>query len=224
MILYDPTTREEWLSCRSHGIGGSQAAAAIGMNKYQSNVDLWRIKTHRDKPPDLSNNPAVQYGKQAEEHIRAMFSLDHPEYDIDYHEYRMYAKDDEQWLYATLDGELTHKEASERGILEIKTATIQNSSQWEEWTDRIPDSYYIQLLHQMLATGWDFAILRAYIRYYNRDGELNATVRDFRVNRKDVLEDMDMLIDKERRFWQCVINDTQPPMILPMLTPKSITT
>ena len=66
MILYDPTTREEWLSCRSHGIGGSQAAAAIGMNKYQSNVDLWRIKTHRDKPPDLSNNPAVQYGKQSD--------------------------------------------------------------------------------------------------------------------------------------------------------------
>lgn len=223
MLLAEPKNHDEWLECRKKGIGGSQAAAAIGRNKYTSNVDLWRIKTQRDKPPDLSDKPVVQYGKQAEEHIRAIFALDHPEYNIDYHEYRMYANDDNKWLYATLDGELTHKETGELGILEIKTATIQNQMQWQEWTDCIPDSYYIQLLHQMLATGWDFCILRAYIRYYNKDGELNAAVRDFRVDRKDVEEDMAMLLKKEKEFWECVVNDVQPPRILPMLTPQSIT-
>ena len=219
MILYDPQTREEWLSCRSHGIVGSQAAAAIGMNKYQSNVDLWRIKTHRDKPPDLSGKPAVQYGKSAEEHIRAIFALDNPQFDINYHEFRMYANEDNPWLYATLDGELTEKVTGRKGILEIKTATIMNSMQRKEWDNSIPDSYYIQLLHQMLATGWDFCILRAYIRYYSRDGDLNATVKDFRVDRQDVREDMEMLLEKEKEFWQYVVDDVRPPLILPTLTP-----
>lgn len=219
MILYDPQTREEWLSCRSHGIGGSQAGAAIGRNKYMTNVELWEIKTHRKRPPDLSGKPAVKYGKSAEEHIRAIFALDNPQFDIDYHEFRMYANEDNPWLYATLDGELTHRETGEKGVLEIKTATIMNQTQWEEWTDRIPDSYYIQLLHQMLATGWNFAILRAYIRYYSRNGDLNATVKDFRVDRQDVREDMEMLLEKEKEFWQCVLDDKRPPLILPTLTP-----
>lgn len=217
MILYDPTTREEWLRCRMNGIGGSQAGAAIGKNKYMSNVELWEIKTGRKKPDDISDKPAVKYGKNAEEHIRAIFALDNPQYIIDYHEFRMYANDDEQWLYATLDGELTHKETSERGILEIKTATIMNSMQWKEWDNSIPDSYYIQLLHQLLATGWDFAILRAYIRHFNKSNELVATVKDYTIKRKDVEEDMDYLLMKEKEFWRYVVDDKRPPLILPSI-------
>lgn len=217
MILYDPKSREEWLRCRSQGIGGSQAGTAIGKNKYMTNVELWEIKTHRKQPDDLSDKPAVQYGKNAEEHIRAMFSLDYPEYDIDYHEFRMYANNENPWLYATLDGELTGRITKTKGILEIKTATIMNSMQWKEWDNKIPDSYYIQLLHQLLATGWDFAVLRAYIRHYNREGELVATVKDYMIDRVDVEEDMEYLLDKEKEFWQYVIDDKRPPLILPEL-------
>lgn len=217
MILYDPKSREEWLECRSHGIGGSQAGAAIGKNKYMSNVELWEIKTGRKKPDDISDKPAVKYGKNAEEHIRAIFALDYPQYDIDYHEFRMYANDDEQWLYATLDGKLTNKRIGAKGILEIKTATIMNSMQWKEWDNSIPDSYYIQLLHQLIATGWEFAILRAYIRHFNKNNELVATVKDYTIKRKDVEEDMDYLLKKEKEFWQYVIDDKRPPLILPSI-------
>lgn len=217
MILYDPKTREQWLECRSHGIGGSQAGAAIGKNKYMTNVELWEIKTHRKRLPDLSGKFAVEYGKGAEEHIRGIFTLDYPEYDIEYHEFRMYANDDNQWLYATLDGELAEKATGRKGILEIKTATIMNSMQWKEWDNKIPDSYYIQLLHQLLATGWEFAILRAYIRHYNKNNELVATVKDYMIDREDVEEDMDYLLIKEKEFWQYVIDDKRPPLILPEL-------
>lgn len=229
MILYDPKTREQWLECRSHGIGGSEAAAAIGRNKYMSNVDLWRLKTHRDKAPDLSDNPAVQYGKQAEEHLRALFALNHPEFSIEYHEYRMYADDKEHWLYATLDGELTHKETGERGVLEIKTATMQNSMQWDEWSDqKIPQNYYIQLLHQMLATGRSFCKIFADLRYFDKEAESERDhahriiTRTVRISDPGVADDMKMLLEKEREFWDHVLKDVQPPRIIPMFEPKSI--
>ena len=45
MIIADPKNREEWLNARKKGIGGSDAACIIGLNKYKSNVRLWDEKT-----------------------------------------------------------------------------------------------------------------------------------------------------------------------------------
>ena len=208
--------REDWLKARQNqGIGGSEAGAVLGMNKYQTNVDLWELKTGRRQAEDLSNKPAVMYGKNAEEHLRELFKLDYPEYQVDYHEFDMYVNDKHPFIFATLDGELTAPDGS-RGILEIKTTTIQNSNQWDEWDNKIPDSYYVQVLHQMAATGWDFAILKAYIRYHS-DDEIRATVRHYRVDRKDVQEEIDFLIQQEAIFWQMVKDDKRPPLILPTI-------
>ena len=41
--------REEWLKVRKKGIGSSDAAAAIGLNPYKSQLELWMEKTGRDK-------------------------------------------------------------------------------------------------------------------------------------------------------------------------------
>lgn len=208
--------REEWLKARQNqGIGGSEAGCIIGMNKYQSNVDLWELKTGKREAPDLSNNPAVMFGKNAEPLLRELFKLDYPEYDVDYHEFDMHVNNKHHFIFATLDGELTAPDGS-RGILEIKTTTIQNSGQWDEWDNKIPDSYYVQVLHQLAATGWDFAILKAYIRYHS-DNEIRATVRHYRVDRKDVQEEIDFLIQQEAIFWQMVKDDKRPPLILPTI-------
>ena len=48
-------------------------------------------------------------------------------------------------------------------MLEIKTTEIPRSMQREKWQDKIPDNYYIQILHQLLATGWEFAVLLSLI-------------------------------------------------------------
>jgi predicted phage-related endonuclease len=37
--------REGWLKERREGIGGSEAAAILGMNPYMTNVELWEYKT-----------------------------------------------------------------------------------------------------------------------------------------------------------------------------------
>lgn len=207
-------SREEWLKARqAQGIGGSEAGAILGMNKYQTNVDLWELKTGRKEPPDLSDNKAVQFGKFAEPLLRELFKQDYPEYKVEYHEFDLFVNDKYPFIFATLDGELTAPDGS-RGILEIKTTTIQNKMQWEQWDGRVPDSYYVQILHQLAATGWDFAILKAYIRYHV-DGEVRISIRHYRIERSEEQNNIDYLIAAETKFWKQVQNDEKPDLILP---------
>ena len=216
MILYDPEDREEWLRCRCKGLGGSDAGTVLGVNKYKTNVELWREKTGIDKNT-FQGNEATEYGKAAEKHIREMFLLDYPQFSCEYHEYRMHANQLYQFLYATLDGELTERSTGKKGVLEIKTTTIHNPSQWDEWDGRIPQTYYAQVLHQLVATGYEFVILRAYIRYYDKDGELRATVRDYRIEYAEVQDDIAELVKAEVQFWHDVINKNEPALILPAI-------
>lgn len=214
MILHDPKTHAEWLACRKSGIGGSDAASVLGLNPHKSNVQLWREKTGLIVPEDISDNPAVKFGKEAEAHIRALFALNHPEYKLDYHEYRMYAQPDTPYLYATLDGELTT--GNRHGILEIKTTTIQNSRQWDDWTDRIPMHYYVQVLHQLQCTGWDFVYTAALIRY--KKGDMwAAAYREYYFERKSRRADLRQLLEEEQKFWQRVTERREPPLILPRI-------
>jgi len=106
MILADPTTRTEWLQCRRQGIGGSDAGCITGANPWKSARQLWREKTGVDKPDDISDKPAVKFGKEAEQHLRALFLLTYPQYTCEYHEFRMYANDRLPFIFATLDGEV----------------------------------------------------------------------------------------------------------------------
>lgn len=207
------TNHDQWLKARQQGLGGSDAEAVIGANAYKSNVRLWEEKTGLTEPEDISNKPAVIFGKTAEAPLRELFKLDFPQYKVDYHEFWMYVSDTYPFIFATLDGELTGEDGK-RGILEIKTTTIQSKTQWDEWEDRVPQSYYIQLLHQLAATDWDFAILKAYIRYY-KDGEMKVSVRHYRIERSEVQQDIDYLVAKETEFWHCVKTKTRPALILP---------
>lgn len=211
-MILKPADRPSWLEARKRGIGGSDAGAAIGANKYRSNVDLWKEKTGAVEHEDISDKPAVKFGKQAEEHLRALFALEHPEIMIDYHEFYMYLNDTYPFIYATLDGELTD-ENGRRGILEIKTATIQNAAGWNEWKDGIPQTYYAQVLHQLAATGWSFVIVFAYLR--TPYSGTKARLIERTIEREDVEGDIAYLVEQEAAFWQAVKSGHQPPLILP---------
>ena len=214
MIIVKIEDHETWLKERMNGIGGSESGTVLGINPWCSNVQLWRYKMGIEVPPDISDKPAVKFGKVAEEHIRELFRLDYSNMELDYHAYWVYRNDAYPWQFATLDGELTD-ETGRRGILEIKTTTIQNKSQWDEWENGIPQRYYAQILHQLSATGWQFAILRAYIRYY-KGGEFRAAVRDYKIERDDVLDDIAYLREQEMRFMDCVNSGKPPAAIITM--------
>lgn len=209
------SSHEEWLEARKHGIGASEASCIIGVNPWKSNVELWREKTGKAEAQNIDNKDCVKYGKEAEQYVRGIFSLDYPEYEIEYDEFAMIAnREDTPWLFATLDGHIIS--GDRHGVLEIKTTTIQHSEQWKHWDNQVPDYYYTQILHQLLATGYDFAILRADIRYF-KNNELRHTVRDyqFEAGTQGIKDDMEYLLKEEIRFWDCVKNKTSPNLILP---------
>ena len=155
----------------------------------------------------------MKYGTEAEPLIRRLFSLDFPEYQVLYHENRILRSVEYPFMQASLDGELTDQEGR-KGILEIKTTNIMNSAQWGKWDDRIPDNYYIQVLHYLLVTGYQFAVLRAHIRS-DWEGDRRTAVRHYFIERSDVEEDLAMLLQEEKKFWQQVTHNIRPGRILP---------
>lgn len=202
-----------WLEARKNGIGGSDAACILGMNPWKSNVDLWKEKVGLVVPEDISDKPAVKYGKEAEAPLRRLFELDHPEYTVAYDQYGMIANDPGRpWLFATLDGDLASD--TEKGVLEIKTTEIRRSFDWNKWDNRVPDNYYIQLLHQLLATGYDFVVLLAQIKW-KKDGKPQKTIREYPFRRSEVQSDLEYLLQAEDAFWRAVQEKRQPALILP---------
>lgn len=212
-------TREKWLEERKKSIGGSDASAILGLNPYRSNVDLWEIKTGRRVEEDISEKPYVKYGNDAESHLIDLFLLDFPEYLLDEknHQYFLFRHPRHHFLTGTLDGELIEMETGRRGILEIKTTNILQSMHEEKWRDGVPQNYYVQCLHYLLVTGFDFCVLKAQLKtVYGGDVRLNT--RHYFIERKNVLDDLAHLERKEVEFWnEYVLKDVRPPLVLPSI-------
>ena len=211
--------RETWLESRRHWLGGSDAAAVIGASNYRTNVDVWMEKTGRSIPDDISDKPYVRYGIDAEQYLVSLFALDHPQYEVTANDgYKVHHHPIHAFIGGTLDGELIDLTTGRRGILEIKTSSPRSSSGWEDWNGRIPQQYYVQILHYLLATGWDFAILKAQLRYEAED-EIRHSTRHYRFEASDpgVQSDMKWLLEEEVEFWQFVVDDRRPNTRLPAI-------
>lgn len=210
-------SHEDWLRERQNGLGASDAGTIIGVNAWKTNVALWEEKTGRRKPEDISEKPQVRYGHDAEQHIRALFALDHPELKVSYESpYKIIRSDTYPFVFCTPDGEIVD-EKSRIGGLEIKTTEIMNSRQWAQWDGRIPDTYYAQVCHQMLAAAWRFVWLRVQIKYTTRDGEKRAETRDYYIDRQEAIEDIVALLTAETAFWEQVQTRTCPALLLPTI-------
>ena len=95
MSVIMPIDHAAWLKERKFGIGASDAGAILGKNRWKSNLDLWREKTGEREPEDIGDKPQVAYGKAAEEFIRGIFTLDHPELAVTYDSpYKIIRSDD----------------------------------------------------------------------------------------------------------------------------------
>lgn len=205
----------EWLQARTV-IGGSDASALVGLNPYKTNIDLWREKTGRQAAPDISNETYVKFGHDAEPHLRAMFALDFPQYEVGYVENNMFFNDKIPFAHASLDGWLIERETGRKGVLEIKTTNILQSMQREKWNDRIPDNYYCQVLWYLMVTEFDFAVLKARLRSEWQDG-IRVTIRHYMIERSEVLEDIKELEQAGWKMWKAIQEDREPNLILPAI-------
>jgi putative phage-type endonuclease len=203
------STREDWLNGRGIGVGASESAPIVGVSPWKNSLELWKEKTGAVKQKEITGNEAINLGVRMEPAIRCFFECAHPEYKVEYYAYDMLFQTERPWLFATLDGELTETETGRRGVLEIKTATPNSKQGWDKWKGQIPQYYYTQICHQLLATGYDFVIL--YAALYGKE---DVTIREYRFERADCEEDMKWLLEKETDFWRCVETKEMPGVAL----------
>lgn len=217
MSVIIPTSHSEWLEERKKGLGASDAGVIIGVNTWKTNLELWQEKVGLREPEDISNKPYVQYGHDAEPHLRALFALDHPELRVSYESpYKMIFSDELPFLFATPDGELEEIATGRRGGLEIKTTEIRNPWQWAEWNELIPDQYFAQVCHQFLATGWEFIYLLAQIKWTDKKGNPRKDIREYPIERAEVQDSIDYLKTEETNYWQNhILTRKEPGLILP---------
>lgn len=205
--IYD--SRKEWLKGR-HSIGGSDSSTFIGMNPYKTNNQLWKEKKGIVKVKELSNS-AIDHGNDLEPVLRFWFQQSHKDYEVQYQENAILQSKVHDFMLYSPDGLLFHKEKG-RGILEIKTTLIQNGNMLEEWNNQIPNHYYIQVLHGLLVTKFDFVIVVAEIRFsWDRATE----IREYEFTREEVKEDLEFLLNKELWNWnEFYVQDKEPPLVL----------
>ena len=206
-------SHDEWLKERSKRIGGSDASAVVGMNPYKNNVELWLEKTGQLLPEDISDKPYVKYGHDAEPLLRELFRIDFPEYEVFYEENNMFLNKKYPWGHFSADGWLKD-EKGRKGILEIKTTEILQSMQKEKWNQRIPDNYYIQLLHGLLIMEADFAVLKAQLKTVF-DGVPYLQTKHYHIERSEVESDIQYLAEAEENFWKQMQTGQKPDLILP---------
>ena len=200
-------SHEEWLKARETRIGGSEASSLIGMNKYTSLHDLWERKI-KGVQSDVSNE-LIEYGNTMEPLLRELYKIKHPEMDVQYSGNTILYSKQYEWVSYSPDGLLW--DGSRAGILEIKTSFIRNTEMSNEWKDRIPDSYYLQILHGLICTGFEFVDLIAELRYL--DG--NSSIRQYHIEKIEVLDDMEYLLSESRKAWEHYFNaKVEPPITI----------
>ncbi len=201
LISTKELSREAWLTIRKQGIGSSDAAAAVGLNPYQSQLELWMIKTGRDGnlpkiDPNDESSPmywgtilepivAMHYTKRTGNKVRRINAvLQHPDAD-------------KSWMLANIDYSVVGSD--EVQILECKTAGEFGSRLWR---DGVPEYIQCQVQHQMAVTGKKVVDVCVLI--------CGQEIRVYRIERDDEL--IDRLIELERKFWHYVEHDIEPPV------------
>ena len=200
LVKTNDLSREDWLAVRKHGIGSSDAGAAVGLNPYQSQLELWMIKTGRENrllkvDPNDETSPmywgtllehivAAHYTKRFGNRVRRINAvLQHPD-------------PNKSWMLANIDREVVG--ANDVQILECKTAGEFGVRLWREG---VPEYIQLQVQHQLAVTGKHAADVAVLV--CGQELRIHRIVRDKALIAR--------LIELERQFWQYVQTDTQPP-------------
>lgn len=211
-----PTTvqykdRDDWLAGRSKSIGASEVAIILGQASYKSSLDLWKEKTGRKTPDDISEDERVFYGTEAEENLRALFALKHRrDYKVEYKPFLVYHHGEKPFMTCTLDGELVRLSDGKRGVWECKTALIQSKRALEEWEGRIPNNYFCQVIDQLNITQFEFLVLSAELRFPDNTAE----IREYTIEADEVRADMAYVEEEVTKFWRYIESDKQPPVVI----------
>lgn len=213
-ICHQYKSIDEWRNHRIQGIGGSDASTLIGRNPWKDNNTLWKEKKGTVIPEDISDKPYVKYGTEAEKHLRELFALDFPEYDVQYMDNVILQSVSEPWMLYSPDGLIYERTTGLKGILEIKTTNILQSMQKEKWKGSLPMNYYIQGLHGLNVTGFDFVVLKAQLKTVYKN-DIRIETKHYFFTREEKAADLKWLLSQEKEQWnKYYLGNIEPPTIL----------
>ena len=192
---------EEWLSYRRRGIGGSDAAAILGISPWRTARDLYYDKLNVVKADMDENWVALEMGHLLEDLVARIFAkktglhifqrkvmFQHPLY---------------PWMLADLDY-LVELPDGDNAILEIKTTNYNAKENWWYNGEEIVPMYYeSQGRHYMSVMNLD----RVYFccLYGNNEDEVIIRHLD-----RDYAYESE-LIALEDAFWNDFVQKRQPP-------------
>lgn len=183
-------THEEWLNARRKSIGGSDAAAIVGLNNYSSPVRVWADKTGR--LPAKETSEAMRQGTDLEEYVAKRFC------EATGKKVRrsnaIYYNDEYPFAHANVDRIIDGEDAG----LECKTTSALSLKSFAG--GEYPDRYYVQCQHYMAVTGRD--------KWYLAVLVLGRDFKIFEIERDE--DEISALMDAEADFWQYVIRDEMP--------------
>ena len=192
----DKLSYTEWLQVRRSGIGGSDAAVALGLSPWKSALELWQDKTYGQSQPQQENE-AMVWGRIMEPIITKEFMR---RTGLAVTPMRsMLQAEQWPWMLADLDG-LIEDPQHGTGVLEVKTASAYKQDEWND--DRCPDAYMLQLAHYLAVTGLSYAVICVLIG--------GNKLQWITVDRDDEL--IASLVQLEQRFWQHVLTQSPPPV------------
>lgn len=195
MIRKIPTanmSKEEWTKLRSTTIGGSDAAAILGLNPYKSPYALWAEKTGKVIPEDISQKEAVRLGTDLEEYVAKRFT-EATGKKVRRENYTVF-RDDMPYAHANYDRLVI----GERAGLEIKTTNALHLSKFKN--GEFPANYYCQCVHYMMVSGLE--------RWYLAVLVLGIEFKVFVIERDEA--EIEALRMAEENFWYQVQNDLPP--------------
>jgi predicted phage-related endonuclease len=203
-----------WKEVKRGKIGGSSAAAAIGLGRYGSRLRLWAQMTGKLESPQEETAP-MRWGNLLESSVieeigertdyRVTLSshlcLDAARWVGDFAfrtpAQELWASRERPWQCHSPDGFVVTFDGW-AGLLEAKTTGLWAAG---DWGDEPPEHVIVQCQHGMAVFGLPFALVPVLIA--GQDWRL------YRVERDEVL--IEALNARERAFMDCVAGDVRPP-------------
>ena len=185
---------QEQVRERTGFIGGSDAAAVLGLSRWATPLSVWASKTGQIPDEDKSDCLAIEVGNELEDLVAKLFAkktgkkvhrvneaIFHPEYPF-------------------IGGFIDRKVTGEDAILECKTASGWKAKEWDG--EDIPREYIIQVMHYLAVTGQQRAYIACLIGG-NQKFVWKTVERD-----EDMIKSM---ISREVAFWREFVE----PKIMP---------
>lgn len=201
-------TRDEWLSARRSGIGGSDIAAILGLSPWRTPLDVYRDKVDGAEQPETE---AMRWGRLLEDVVAREYAAR-----TGSRVQRINAivrKPEADWAIASLDRVIVSAGARARlhagrlrgaeGVLECKTVNAFSAGEWgrEDDPDAVPVHHAAQCMWYLGVTGLPWCDVAALI------GGQRLIIR--RIERDE--ETIGVMFERAEKFWRDHVLARVPP-------------